>query len=240
MFEPRWRNSLKAGISVPEALTMDESVFLMPEFSQLCRKTAISSVFFVASTRSHPLIFGIGCNFEDPISKKKSDSKKTFNNRYQSLWHCKTACASQISSASYTIADKNKFCRWTGTIEPVMISSRQSTETIAIEDSDLLAAVRFIRENACGGINVQEVADSVPIGRRSLERKFREHFGRTPLDEIQRLRLGRVCELLIRTDLAISQIASDAGFGTPEYMTTMFKSKFGLTPLRFRSRTRAR
>ncbi|MEM7453370.1 MAG: substrate-binding domain-containing protein [Planctomycetota bacterium] len=125
-------------------------------------------------------------------------------------------------------------------VDPVLVSARQSTEAIAINDPDLLSAVRFIRENACGGINVQEVADSVPIGRRSLERKFKEHFGRTPLDEIQRLRLGRVRELLIKTDLPVSRIASDAGFGTPEYMTTMFKSRYGLTPLKFRSQTRAR
>lgn len=125
-------------------------------------------------------------------------------------------------------------------IDPIMINSRQSTDSLAINDPDLLSAVRFIRMNACCGITVQEVADSVPIGRRSLERKFKECFGRTPLDEIQRLRLGRVRELLVQTDLPISKIAKDAGFGTPEYMTTMFKCRFGLTPLKFRSQSRAR
>ena len=125
-------------------------------------------------------------------------------------------------------------------IDPIMVNSRQSTDSLAINDPDLLSAVRFIRTNACCGITVQEVADSVPIGRRSLERKFKDCFGRTPLDEIQRLRLGRVRELLVQTDLPISNIAKDAGFGTPEYMTTMFKCRFGLTPLKFRSQSRAR
>ncbi len=125
-------------------------------------------------------------------------------------------------------------------IDPIMVNARQSTDSLAIQDPDLLSAVRFIRTNACCGITVQAVADSVPIGRRSLERKFKDCFGRTPLDEIQRLRLGRVRELLMQTDLPISKIAEDAGFGTPEYMTTMFKCRFGLTPLKFRSQSRAR
>jgi LacI family transcriptional regulator len=125
-------------------------------------------------------------------------------------------------------------------IDPIMVNARESTDSLAINDPDLLSAVRFIRTNACCGITVQEVADSVPIGRRSLERKFKDCFGRTPLDEIQRLRLGRVRELLMQTDLPISKIAKDAGFGTPEYMTTMFKCRFGLTPLKFRSQSRAR
>ncbi len=125
-------------------------------------------------------------------------------------------------------------------IDPIMVTLRKSTDSLAITDPDLLAAVRYIRMNACRGITVQEVADSVPIGRRSLERKFKDCFGRTPLDEIQRLRLARVRELLVKTDLAIAKIAQDAGFGTPEYMTTMFKCRFGLTPLKFRSQSRAR
>lgn len=125
-------------------------------------------------------------------------------------------------------------------IDPIMVNARQSTDSLAIKDPDLLSAVRYIRNNACCGITVQEVADSVPIGRRSLERKFKDCFGRTPLDEIQRLRLSRVRELLMQTDLPISKIAKDAGFGTPEYMTTMFKCRFGLTPLKFRTQSRAR
>ena len=125
-------------------------------------------------------------------------------------------------------------------VSPIMVNLRQSTDSLAITDPDLLAAVRFIRNNACRGITVQQVADSVPIGRRSLERKFKDCFARTPLDEIQRLRLIRVRELLVKTDLPISKIAEEAGFGTPEYMTTMFKCRFGLTPLKFRSYSRAR
>lgn len=125
-------------------------------------------------------------------------------------------------------------------IPPLIVAARQSTEALAIEDPELLAAVAFIRRNCCSAITVGDVADAVPVGRRTLERKFQDAFGHTPLEEIRRLRLMRVRELLIQTDLPISKIAEKAGFGTPEYMTTIFKAEFGITPFRFRSSSLAR
>lgn len=125
-------------------------------------------------------------------------------------------------------------------IPPLIVAARQSTEALAIEDPELLAAVAFIRRNCCSAITVAEVADAVPVGRRTLERKFQDAFGHTPLEEIRRLRLMRVRELLIQTDLPISKIADKVGFGTPEYMTTIFKAEFGITPFKFRAQSLVR
>ncbi len=125
-------------------------------------------------------------------------------------------------------------------LAPIEVLTRGSTDVLAIEDPELFAAVRYIREHAFSELTVDAVASSVPMTRRSLERKFKATFDRTPLAEIHRLRIARVRELLATTDMPISQIAIATGFGTPEYMTTMFKRESGLTPLRYRSTTRAR
>ncbi len=125
-------------------------------------------------------------------------------------------------------------------IDPIQVNMRQSTDALAIDDYELLVAVKYIRENACKSITVQNVADDLAISRRSLERKFKESFNRTPLEEIQRIRLVRVRELLLKTDLNMPKIAAQSGFGTPEYMATAFKAKFGITPLKYRSQVRAR
>ena len=125
-------------------------------------------------------------------------------------------------------------------IAPIEIVTRGSTDVLAIEDVELFAAVRFIREHAFDELTVEEVADAVPMTRRSLERKFQDTFGRSPLSEIRRLRIARVKELLATTDLPVSKVAEATGFGTPEYMTTVFKKETQLTPLRYRSMTRAR
>ncbi|EMI17737.1 xylose operon regulatory protein [Rhodopirellula maiorica SM1] len=125
-------------------------------------------------------------------------------------------------------------------IDPIEVVTRGSTDALAIEDFELARAVRYMRERAFGELTVAEVADHVPMTRRNLERKFREMIGRTPLQEIHRLRIARVKELLSTSDLAMPAVAAASGFGTPEYMTQMFKSIVGQTPLRYRSMTRAR
>jgi LacI family transcriptional regulator len=125
-------------------------------------------------------------------------------------------------------------------LPPIEVVTRGSTDVLAIEDEELSRAVQFIRKNVFGELTVEEVADSVPMTRRSLERKFSDWFGRSPLSEIRRLRIARVKELLATTDMAMPKVAAATGFGTPEYMTAVFKDETGLTPLRYRTMTRAR
>lgn len=128
----------------------------------------------------------------------------------------------------------------TGTeqIPPIEIVTRGSTETFAIEDRELLRAVVFMRQNAYRPLTVEEVAYAVPMARRSLERRFRDYFGRSPLEEISRLRLARAKQLLVQTDKTIAEIADACGYQTPEYLATRFRRATGVTPLKYRTATR--
>jgi LacI family transcriptional regulator len=123
-------------------------------------------------------------------------------------------------------------------IDPISVTTRGSTEALAIEDADLRQAMIYLRQNAYRPVSIGEIADAVPMARRSLERKFRLMTGRTPLDEIRRLRLARVRELLAMTDRSIADIAEATGFGRPEYMTAIFRESERITPLRYRRQVR--
>lgn len=124
-------------------------------------------------------------------------------------------------------------------IEPLGIATRQSTDVLAIEDREIAAALRFIREHACDGIQVQDVLAHVPLSRRVLESRFRKSIGRTPHDEIVRLRIERVKELLSETDLPLVTIADRAGFVHVEYLTVAFKREVGVAPSAFRKGARS-
>ena len=65
-------------------------------------------------------------------------------------------------------------------IGPIDVTSRGSTESQMVSDPEMLRAIVYIRNNAYSSITIPQVADAVPMGRRSLERKFRATFGRTP------------------------------------------------------------
>jgi len=119
-------------------------------------------------------------------------------------------------------------------IKPLGIATRQSTDIQAIDDKFISDAVRFIRQHACDGINVQDVLKSVPLSRRILESRFQKIIGRSPHEEIMRIRLDRVKQLLEETDLSLIQIAERTGFQHPEYLNVTFKKQTGITPGTYR------
>lgn len=120
-------------------------------------------------------------------------------------------------------------------IPPLRIATRQSTDTLAMNDPDLVAAIRFIREHAGEPIRVADVLRAVPISRSQLERHFATVLGRAPAAEIRRVHLQRALQLLADTNLSIPQVATASGFGSPEYLAHAFKSETGLTPLKYRN-----
>ncbi|MBY0522125.1 MAG: XylR family transcriptional regulator [Gemmataceae bacterium] len=121
-------------------------------------------------------------------------------------------------------------------VEPTGVVTRQSTDVLAIEDAEVVAAVRFIRERACEGINVEDVIRHVPLARRALERRFRKYLGRSPNEEIVRVRVKRVQDLLAAPELSLGTIASLAGFKHAEYMSAVFRKVVGRPPSQLRGR----
>lgn len=123
-------------------------------------------------------------------------------------------------------------------ISPVGVAVRQSTDIVALNDRQIAAAVRFIRENACRGIGVEDVLRAIPMSRTLLERKLRQLLRRSPYEEILHIRLRRAKELLSATSLSIAEIAERAGFSCPEYLSAAFKKHAGVSPREFRIRSR--
>lgn len=114
-------------------------------------------------------------------------------------------------------------------IEPLGVATRQSTDVVAIDDPDIAAALRYIREYACRGITVAEVVRDNSVSRSTLERQVRKYLGRTPQEEIRFVQIKRARELLISTDLSAEQIAPLCGFEHPEYLHVVFKRVTGTT-----------
>jgi LacI family transcriptional regulator len=119
-------------------------------------------------------------------------------------------------------------------IEPLGVVTRHSTDVLAIEDRQVAAAVRYIREHACDGARVRDLLAHIPLARTILERRFRKYLGHSPQAEIRTVQLKRVKELLLETDLPLARIAEMAGFEHPEYMSVVFKRETGQTPGGFR------
>jgi LacI family transcriptional regulator len=119
-------------------------------------------------------------------------------------------------------------------IPPLDIAARQSTDVTAIADATVAGAMRFIREHACDGINVEDVVRRAGISRTALQDHFRNALGRPIHDVIVDARIARVRELLAQTSLSLLDIAERTGFKYPEYMSSVLKQRTGWTPARYR------
>jgi LacI family transcriptional regulator len=115
---------------------------------------------------------------------------------------------------------------------------RQSSDILTIPDEDIRAAVRFIRDHIEELIGVEDVLRAVMISRRSLERKFKTILGRSPLDEIRRVRIERVKQLLTASDMPMPEIAARAGFSGPDRLAVVFRDETGMAPTDYRKQFR--
>lgn len=119
-------------------------------------------------------------------------------------------------------------------IPPRTIVERNSTGLVAIEDPEVAAAFSFVRDYASEGISVQDIVDHVNISRRSLERRFREIIGRSPAEEINRMRVLRIKNYLQNTTLSMKDIAAKTGFVDAKYLGKFFRKHEGRTLTDFR------
>ena len=119
-------------------------------------------------------------------------------------------------------------------LPPESVISRASTDVLAMDDEAVVQALRFIRESASRAITIDDVLDAVPLGRRSLERRFRQALGRSLLDEIRQVHIDRAKRLLCDTALDMPVIARESGFASAVRFSTVFHQVVGMSPTAFR------
>lgn len=123
-------------------------------------------------------------------------------------------------------------------LPPLGVITRQSTDPAAMAEPSLATALRFIRDNATSRIGVEDIAEASGLSRSSLERRFRALVGRSPLAELLRERVDRAQHLLVKTDLAMKEVAIAAGFHDVRHLSVTFRQKAGTSPGRYRARFR--
>jgi LacI family transcriptional regulator len=119
-------------------------------------------------------------------------------------------------------------------IAPRRVIPRQSSDIVAVDDSEVASAVRFIRARAHEPISVKDLLQEIPLSRRALERRFEKALGRMPKAEIMRVRIRRAQQLLGETDLSVTTIAQQSGFTGQNKFSEAFRRETGQTPGEYR------
>lgn len=119
-------------------------------------------------------------------------------------------------------------------IPPKGIVIRASSDTVAVDDSQVARAMAFIRKNACRKITVREVSRHVGLAPASLQRRFQSALGCPVYEAALRERIHVVRGLLTDTELPLKEIAFRAGFTHTEHLATLFRNRTGVTMLSLR------
>jgi len=82
--------------------------------------------------------------------------------------------------------------------------------------------------------SVENLADALNISRIQLYRKIKAIFDINVNDYINNFRLEQAKSMLKDPGFTISEIAYKTGFSSPNYFSTVFKGKFGISPNVFR------
>jgi LacI family transcriptional regulator len=152
-----------------------------------------------------------------------------------------TSIALNVEAAGYEAAklmdnmiDTKKLSGKQIMVSPSYIVQRQSTDILAVKDTDVSKAIQFIKKNAKNKICVEDVVRSTNLNRRVLERRFKTAIHRSIYDEIQNVRVELIAKLLIETDLPISQITAFFDFTDAEHISRYFKRGKGVGLREFR------
>lgn len=99
----------------------------------------------------------------------------------------------------------------------------------------LLKVKEVIEDNLSQpGFGVEIIVDKMLMSRSSLYSKFKELTGQSLGNYIDDYRLGRAKDMLVTSDMTMSEISDALGFSTQRYFSTFFKKKTGISPTQFR------
>lgn len=119
------------------------------------------------------------------------------------------------------------------TLQPEQVVSMRSTDTVVHK------AMLLLEQQLQSSATIDQLCEPLGIGRRQLERRFRQDVGLSPAEYRQRLRLERARWLLQNTDLEIIEVSLECGFQDSANFARVIRKALGMSPRQVRLAVRA-
>lgn len=98
----------------------------------------------------------------------------------------------------------------------------------------LVSVVDLLRTGHGAQASLADLSEQVGVHRAHLAREFRKHYGCTVGAFARQLRLQHACDLLLRPELSLAEVAVSVGFYDQSHFTNAFRSHLGITPGEYR------
>ena len=114
------------------------------------------------------------------------------------------------------------------------LPQRPKASSRGLEARQLGRVIEAIHKRIGEPISVSTLSSIAGLSRSHFARSFRKAVGRTPREQIVRMRIEHAMELMAATDLPLSDIALAAGFADQAHFSNNFRRTIGVTPSRWR------
>jgi AraC-like DNA-binding protein len=94
----------------------------------------------------------------------------------------------------------------------------------------------ILAENFDKHITIPQLARQAGINEAKLKEGFKELYGHSVHTYLQQLRLEKAQQLLLTTELTVTDITYYIGYSHVTHFTTLFKKELGLTPTEWRKK----
>ncbi|MBX5000939.1 GlxA family transcriptional regulator [Rhizobium lentis] len=113
----------------------------------------------------------------------------------------------------------------------------QTRKPLSIECKDprIRAVLIMMEQHIEGRLPIEELAASVGLSRRQLERLFMGETKSSPALVYRRVRMERAKQLLIKTKASLIEVALEVGFENASHFSRAFSQTFGKSPTRMRA-----
>ena len=126
-----------------------------------------------------------------------------------------------------------------GAPESECLSSFDFHPVLDVNTSRILASVsQHLAENLSTGVRLSEVAQIAGMTETSFSRFFKAKTGNTFSRHVSALRTGKACELLVRTDMSVTEICGAVGYDNLSNFNRTFRIVHGMTPSAYRKLAR--
>jgi transcriptional regulator GlxA family with amidase domain len=115
---------------------------------------------------------------------------------------------------------------------------RKSSDLLAVSHKGVANSLRFIWEHCHEPIGVADLVGAAAMSQRGLHKAFLLHLGRSPGQELHRVRIERAKRLLRESAHKVEVLASMCGYRSANSFAVAFKQAEGVSPSQYRETVR--
>lgn len=123
-------------------------------------------------------------------------------------------------------------------VPPLVVMLRQlfgyCNNSVQSEENAILQYLNEYHTN----ISLDDLCRHFSRSRSYISHMFRKTYNMTFKEYVNELKLSDAHKLILNTDMSVTEVAYESGFGDVSYFIGCFKKRFGVSPLKYRKKSR--